>query len=252
MENLSTLIVGGGIGGLTSAIAFGQRGFRTEVIEKDPNWSVYGVGIIQQSNVIRAVAALGIIDDYLEAGFGYDFVEVYKPDGELIARIPSPRLVEKYPAQLGIGRPALQKVLADRAKASGAKVRLGVSVDKLHDDGEGIDVTFSDGSSGRYDVVIGADGLYSQMREILFPEASKPHFAGQAVWRYNIEKTDDMNCLCAYEGPIGMGLVPLSNELMYMFLTTPEPGNPRYPRKGFHLNKLLQVYESNMNFLLQR
>ena len=62
MKDLSALIVGGGIGGLTSAIALGQRGFKTEVIEKDPDWSVYGVGIIQQSNVVRAVAELGIID----------------------------------------------------------------------------------------------------------------------------------------------------------------------------------------------
>lgn len=232
MSEKNVLIVGGGIGGLTSAIALGQRGFKTAVIEKDPDWSVYGVGIIQQSNVIRAVSALGIIDDYIEAGFGYDFVEVYKPDGELAARIPSPRLVEKYSAQLGISRPALQKVLADRANAEGANVRLGVVVESLHDDGNGVDVTFSDGSSQRYDLVIGADGLYSQIREIVFPDADKPRFAGQAVWRYNFEKPEDVDCLRAYDGPIGMGLVPLSDDLMYMFVTTPEPGNPRYPRDG--------------------
>lgn len=232
MNELSALIVGGGIGGLTSAIALGQRGFQTEVIERDPDWSVYGVGIIQQANVIRAVAALGIIDDYLEAGFGYDFVEVYKPDGDLAAKIPSPRLVEEYPSQLGISRPALQKVLADRAKAEGAEIRLGVVADQIQDDGDGVDVSFSDGSSGRYDIVIGADGLYSQMRETLFPEAGKPEFAGQSVWRYNLEKPEDVDCMCAYEGPIGMGLVPISDKLMYMFVTTPEPGNPRYPTEG--------------------
>lgn len=232
MKELSVLIVGGGIGGLTSAIALGQRGIQTQVIEKDPDWSVYGVGIIQQSNVIRAVAELGIIDDYLDAGYGYDFVEVYKPNGELAVRIPSPRLVEEYPAQLGIGRPALQKVLADRAKATGADIRLGIVIDNLRDDGDSVDVTFSDGSTGSFDVVIGADGLYSQLREILFPDAAKPRFAGQSVWRYNIQKTDAMDCLCAYEGPIGMGLVPLSKDLMYIFMTTPEPGNPRYAREG--------------------
>jgi 2-polyprenyl-6-methoxyphenol hydroxylase-like FAD-dependent oxidoreductase len=232
MKNSSILIVGGGIGGLTSAIALGQRGFKTEIIEKDPDWSVYGVGIIQQANVIRAVAALGVIDDYLDAGFGYDRVEVYKPDGDLAAKIPSPRLVEKYPSQLGIGRPALQKVLADHARAEGANVRLGIVVDEMYDDGDGVDVTFSDGTSGRFDLIIGADGLYSQMRETIFPDAPKPQFAGQSVWRYNFKRPDDVTALCAYEGPIGMGLVPLSDELMYMYVTTPEPGNPRYPREG--------------------
>jgi 2-polyprenyl-6-methoxyphenol hydroxylase-like FAD-dependent oxidoreductase len=232
MKNLSILIVGGGIGGLTAAIALGQRGFQTEIIEKDPDWSVYGVGIIQQANVIRAVAALGVINDYLDAGFGFDFVEVYKPNGELAAKIPSPRLVPEYPSQLGIARPALQKVLVDRARSEGASVRLGVVVERFSDTRDGVDVSFSDGTSGRYDLVIGADGLYSQMREMVFPHASKPRFTGQAVWRYNFTRPADITCLCAYEGPIGMGLVPLSKDLMYMYVTTPEPGNPRYLREG--------------------
>jgi 2-polyprenyl-6-methoxyphenol hydroxylase-like FAD-dependent oxidoreductase len=81
-------------------------------------------------------------------------------------------------------------------------------------------------------VVIGADGLYSSTREMLFPEAPEPELTGQSVWRYNLPKSDDMDCLRAYEGAIGIGLVPLSRSLMYMYVTTPEPGNPRYPREG--------------------
>lgn len=232
MNKLSALIVGGGIGGLTSAIALGQRGFRTEVIEKDPEWSVYGVGIIQQANVVRAVAELGVIDDYIEAGYGYDFVEIYKPDGELAAKVPVTPLVEKYPGQLGIGRPALQKVLADRAEAEGAKIRLGVMVTELVDDEDGVSVEFSDGTSGRHDVVVAADGVNSQMRDLVFPDARKPEFAGQAVWRYNLRRPEDLVNMRAYEGKMGVGLVPLSDEQIYMYLTTPEPDNPRYPREG--------------------
>lgn len=242
MKDLSILIVGGGIGGLTSAIALRQRGFAVEVIEKDPDWSVYGVGIIQQANVVRAVAELGIVDDYLDAGFGYDHVEIYKPDGELAAKIPSPRLVESYPAQMGIGRRALQKVLADRTRSEGAEVRLGIVVTELNDAGNGVDVTLSDGSSKRYDIVIGADGIYSQMREILFPDAPTPQFAGQSVWRYNFSRPDKVAGLHVYQGPggSGIGLMPLSDELMYMFVTTPEPDNSRYPRKG--LAKRMREY----------
>ena len=72
MNRQNILIIGGGIGGLTAAIALGKRGHRLTVVEKDPNWSVYGVGIIQQANVIRAMADLGIVEDYVEAGFGFD------------------------------------------------------------------------------------------------------------------------------------------------------------------------------------
>ncbi len=232
MLSANILVVGGGIGGLTAAIALSRKGFDVEVIEKDPDWAVYGVGIIQQSNVIRAMTELGILDQYLDAAFGFDFVEIYLPDGRLAARAPSPRLVEGKPANLGVARPALHKVLGDSAKAAGARIRLGITAVAIEDDGQGVDVRFSDGTSGRYDLVVGADGLYSDTRARLFPEAPAPEFTGQSVWRYNFPRPPELDCLQAYEGPMGIGLVPLSESLMYMYVTTPEPGNPRYPRQG--------------------
>ncbi len=232
MQAQNILIVGGGIGGLTAAIALGRSGHRLTIVEKDPDWAVYGVGIIQQANVVRAMNELGVIDDYLAAGFGFDEVEVFIPTGARVAKIPSPRLVDGLPAQIGIRRPALHKVLGDRAKAAGAEVRLGVTVDALADDGAQVAVTFSDGTSASYDLVIGADGLYSRTRTQIMPEAPAPEFTGQAVWRYNFPRGDDVHCLQAYEGQIGTGLVPLSDDLMYMFVTTPEADNPFYPTEG--------------------
>lgn len=231
MQDLHVLIVGGGIGGLTSAIALRRKGFSVEVIERDPDWSVYGVGIIQQGNVVRAMTALGLIDDYLDAGFGFDRVQVFIPTGQCVADIPSPRLVEGYPSNVGIGRRALHKVLGDRATEAGAHIRLGITIVTLDDDGDGVSVTFSDGSSGRYDLVVGADGLYSQTRETIFPDAPEPEFTGRSVWRYNFRRTADVIGLQAYEGPTGIGLVPLSDALMYMYVTTPEPGNPWYAKE---------------------
>lgn len=226
------LVVGGGIGGLTAAIALCARGNRVTVIEKDPTWSVYGVGITQQANVVRAVAALGILDDYLAAGFGFNAVEIFSPDGTKIARVPSPHLAEGYPANVGISRAALHKVLGDRARRAGAKIRLGVTIEALDDDGSGVDVCFSDGRTQSYDIVIGADGIYSQIRETIFPDALRPRFTGQSVWRYNFPREPGLDALQVYNGPTGVGLIPMSGALMYMYVTTPEPGNPFYPRKG--------------------
>jgi len=240
----SILIIGGGIGGLTSAIALGRQGHQIEVIERDPDWAVYGVGIIQQGNVIRAMKELGLIDDYLDAGFAFDQVDVFIPSGAHVASLPMPKLVPGYPAGVGIGRRALHKVLGDRAIEAGARVRLGVTATAFDDDGEGVTVAFSDGGSGRYDFVIGADGIYSQTRQMIFPDAPGPEFTGQAVWRYNLPRPDDVVSLHAYEGPIGAGLMPLSRELMYMFLTTPEPGNTRYPRE-----KLAEAMRSKLDGL---
>lgn len=229
---MNILVIGGGIGGLTAAIALGQRGFRVDLIERDPQWQVYGVGIIQQSNVIRAMHALGVLEDYLDAGFGFNHVDIFAPDGRHLASVPSPRLVPGQPANIGISRRALHEVLARSARKAGAAIRLGVEAEQLSDEGEGVSVRFSDGSSGRYDLVVGADGLYSSTRRFLFPEAPEPRFTGQGVWRHNFPIEPGLCSLQAYEGPVGMGLVPLARNLMYLYVTSPEPGNPRYPREG--------------------
>lgn len=232
MKNLRVLIVGAGIGGLTSAVALRRQGFAVDMIERDPSWSVYGVGIIQQANVIRAMAELGLLDQYLDAGFGFDFVEIFLPNGVRAARVPVPKLAPDYPANLGISRRTLQNVLGDSAKAAGAAIRLGVTAVEFAEDPTGITVRFSDGEEGCYDLVIGADGIGSTTRGMIFPDAPEPEFVGQSVWRYNFPRVADLDCLRSYEGRIGTGLVPLSDDLMYMFVTTPEPGNPRYPLEG--------------------
>lgn len=232
MKDLKILVIGGGIGGLTAAIALRQRGYAVEVIEKDPHWSVYGVGIIQQGNVLRAVDALGILDRYANAGVGFDAVEVYAPDGTRLARLPSHRLLERYPANLGVSRRALQKVLGDVAQEAGARIRLGVTAEAIAQHEAGVHVRFSDGSRETYDLVIGADGVHSRTRAQVFREAPPPQFTGQSVWRYNLPRLANLDALHVYNGPIGAGLVPIGPDLMYIYLTTPEPGNPRYPHKG--------------------
>lgn len=232
MRNLDILVIGGGIGGLTAAIALRRKGHAVTVIEKDPDWSVYGVGIIQQGNVIRAMDQLDLLDAYVAAGVPFEKVAVHMPDGTLVAEVPSPRLAEGYPANLGISRPALHRVLGDSAIAAGAEVRLGVTAQDIRDRGDAVEVCFSDNSTDRFDIVIGADGVYSETRQAIMPDAPPPEFTGQSVWRYNFPRPADLDALHVYNGPIGIGLVPISKDLMYMYVTTPEPGNPFYPMEG--------------------
>src|SRR3990167_10848697 len=105
----------------------------------------------------------------MDAACGFDAVEIFLPDGTKVARVPSPRLVEGRPANVGIGRRALQKVLGDSAKELGTEIRLGITADEIVDDGEKVAVTFSDGSSRIYHAVIGADGVYSQTPASILP-----------------------------------------------------------------------------------
>jgi 2-polyprenyl-6-methoxyphenol hydroxylase-like FAD-dependent oxidoreductase len=150
----------------------------------------------------------------------------------MVARVPSPRLVEGRPANVGIGRKALQRVLAEGARTNGAEIRLGITVASFEERGDTLHVVFSDATAGDYDFAVGADGLYSQTRAAILPEAGAPVFTGQSVWRYNFPREAGLDALRVYNGPMGVGLVPMDATTMYLYATTPEPDNPRYPTLG--------------------
>jgi 2-polyprenyl-6-methoxyphenol hydroxylase-like FAD-dependent oxidoreductase len=222
------LIVGGGIGGLCAAIALRRKGIEVDLIELKSQWTVYGVGIIQQSNVVREMAKLGVLDGYLDAAYAFEDVAIYGPGGQQLARIPGQRLAgPEYPANVGISRLALHNVLSATALGLGADVRLGLSVESLNDQGDSVDALFTDGSSRTYDLVVGADGLFSKVRELMFGDTYQPRFTGQSVWRYNFPRAPQIDHLANYQSAEGnAGLVPLAGDLMYMFLTSHEPSNP--------------------------
>ena len=234
MDLNSVLIVGGGIGGLTAAIALRRKGYPVEIIERDPAWSVYGVGIIQQMNVVRAMNDLGVLEAYLEKGSGFSTTTIYAgPGGVQDARFETPRLAgPDYPSNAGIRRRDLQQVLGDEAKRLGSIVRLGITIATMDDTGDGVDVTFSDGSTGRYDIVIGADGIFSATRDAILPDAPKPEYTGQWVWRYNLPRPDSLEGIEIFVGPCNAGLVPMTNDLMYMFLVSQEEPDMMLPTDG--------------------
>ncbi|MBY0237916.1 MAG: FAD-dependent monooxygenase [Burkholderiaceae bacterium] len=227
------LIVGGGIGGLSAAIGLHNKGIAVEVIERSVDWTVYHVGIIVQANFVRALAQLGLADDAIKAGFPYKGVRFLGKDGSVVAVLPGdPDVAQGYPSDLGLTRPALHKVLTDRVKALGIPVRLGVSYESIDDQGDHVKVHCSDGSEGSYDLVIAADGNYSKIRTMLFPDTPAPQFTGQGVWRYNLPRPEGMEWAEIYLGKDGgkAGYVPLTKETLYVLAVFEEPGNPRFPR----------------------
>jgi 2-polyprenyl-6-methoxyphenol hydroxylase-like FAD-dependent oxidoreductase len=116
-------------------------------------------------------------------------------------------------------RPTLARILTDRAAASGAKLRCGTTVDALAHDDDGVDVTFSDGTSGRYDLVIGADGVRSHVRALLGIQLeTKP--TGMGIWRVfaprpaSVTRTD-----LYYHGTCYIaGYCPTAEDTLYAYL----------------------------------
>lgn len=226
------LIIGGGIGGLSAAIGFRRQGIAVDLVEISKSWTVYQVGIIVQANVIRAFKALGIADATVAVGYPYSGFEMQNPDGETLIRFEGPKLAgEDYPSDLGMARPALHKVLTEAALAQGTDVRTGVTFEQINDLGDRVEVSFTDGSRRDYDLVIGADGLYSSVRKHLFGAEHKPEFTGQGVWRYNLPRPAEIDHSVMMDGVPGgkAGYVPLSEDSLYVIYVGAEPGNPFFP-----------------------
>jgi 2-polyprenyl-6-methoxyphenol hydroxylase-like FAD-dependent oxidoreductase len=214
------LVVGGGIGGLAATIQLRKQGVEVDLVELNPKWDVYGVGIIQPGNAIRALDQLGVADQAIAAGFAMDGDRFSLADGTVLADNEHPRAAgPRYPSLNGITRTRLHEILTTAVRASGATLHLGVTFSAIEQDDDGVDVTFTDGTSGRYDLVIGADGISSAVRTAVFPDAPEPEYTGQVVWRYNLPRPAEVDRLWMFASRSRKaGLVPLAPDLMYLLM----------------------------------
>jgi 2-polyprenyl-6-methoxyphenol hydroxylase-like FAD-dependent oxidoreductase len=198
-----------------------------DLVEKDPEWSVYGVGIIQPGNALRALDALGLADEVVAQGFPMEGSRFHRADGTVLADLPFHRVAgPRYPPMNGITRSRLHGILTDAVRGSGADVRLGLTIDAVADDGG---VTFSDGTDGAYDLVVGADGIHSRVRSHLFGEQLRPQYTGQVCWRVNVPRPPEVEGIWMFAGTDGKaGCVPLGPDLAYLLLIEePPPGGER-------------------------
>ena len=221
------LIVGGGFSGMSAAIELRKRGVEVDLVEVDPHWRNYGAGISLGGATLRAFRQLGILDEFLAQGSATDNVEIRLPHGPVVATLPTPRIAgPDVPGGGAIMRPVLARILADATRAAGVNVRLGTTFTEIDRRPEQVDVSFTDGQSSRYDLVIGADGLHSKVRQVVFPEAPKPRFTGQAVWRAVVPRLHDIKTVTMWPGPtIKPGVNPVSKTEMYVFITEPRPAS---------------------------
>jgi 2-polyprenyl-6-methoxyphenol hydroxylase-like FAD-dependent oxidoreductase len=215
------LIIGGGFSGMSAAIQLRKQGLDVELVETDPGWRSYGAGISLGGATFRAFGTLGIIDEFMRRGAAADGVDILTPTGVHLATLPTPRIAgADIPGGGAIMRPVLAAILAEATRASGTRIRLGCTFTSISQDADGVDVAFTDGTSSRYDLVIGADGLYSKVRETIFPDAPKPKYSGQGVWRAVIKRPPEVQRAMMWLGPkVKTGVNPVSATEMYLFVT---------------------------------
>jgi 2-polyprenyl-6-methoxyphenol hydroxylase-like FAD-dependent oxidoreductase len=177
---LRVLIVGAGVAGLSLARALLQRGLASEVVERASEWQPSGAGLYLPGNAVRALGELGLGPALAARANPIGRQRLLDQRGRPLAEIDLGRIWAGVGGCVAIERAALHEVL--REATAEVPVRLGVSVTGL-EEGDAPRVSFSDGSTGSYDLVVGADGVHSKIRSLALdgPPAS---YVGQASWRF--------------------------------------------------------------------
>ncbi|MCG0063330.1 2-polyprenyl-6-methoxyphenol hydroxylase [Streptomyces sp. FBKL.4005] len=243
----TVLVIGGGAAGNAVTVLLRRAGVTVDLIEAKDDWNATaGSGITLQGNALRVLRELGVWDRVRESGFGFGSVGITAPDGTVLHIARDLRTGgDDLPATVGMRRPQLQRILMDAVRAGGASVRLGTTAEIVDQDADGVSVRFSDGSEGRYDLVVAADGLSSATRAAI-GITDKPEPTGMAIWRVaaprpaGVDRTD-----LAYGGPAYIaGYCPTSDTTLYAYVVEAHRDRASIPPETYaeEMRRLASAY----------
>lgn len=222
---MKVVIIGAGIGGLTLAIALVQAGIEPVVVERSDGFATAGAGILIQRNASACLVSLGLEAALDAHGHRLPGLEIGDESGR---RLSGTDNVGQVVPTWTLHRGALHQVLQEGL--DGVEVRFGVTPAGIVQDEDGVRVTLSDGSELVADVLVGADGIYSTVREQVFGDLGiRTVYSGYTCWRAVIEGHRERAMELWGPGQ-RMGLVPLVDGQLYIFLTdNAEAGTPGKP-----------------------
>jgi FAD-dependent urate hydroxylase len=209
------LIVGGGIAGLALARALGRQGLVSEIIERTSSWPTSGTGLYLPGNGVRALGALGLADQVLARAVCMSHQRILDHTGRQVGEIELATLWSPVGPCVGITRGDLHRILLEGA--SGVPMRLGTTLTTLSQEHDAVRVVFSDGSSGAYDLVVGADGIHSSIRKLVFG-GTQPRQLGQVSWRFLVDRRDAIETWTAMLGARRAFLaMPVGSNRLYCY-----------------------------------
>ena len=178
MTALRILIVGAGIAGLAAKKALSRYGIDADLVERDPKPRTTGAGLYLPGNAVRALRDLGLSEQLAERAQPVRRQELRDDQGRVLAEFPVDAIWGDVGDCMAIRRRDLHDLLLDAV--GDAAIEFDSGVRQIHRDGR---VTFEDGRRSGYDLVIGADGIFSAVRLSALPEV-QPEFLGQVCWRF--------------------------------------------------------------------
>lgn len=182
---MRVIIIGGGIGGLTAALALHAAGIGAEVFEAAAEVKPLGVGINLQPHAVRELTELGLADRLAATGVATrEFVYANRFGQEIWAEPRGLAAGYRWP-QYSIHRGRLQMLLweAARERLGAAHLHTGRRLVGFGQDASGVTARFADGGTARGDALVAADGIHSAVRAIFFPDEGPPKWNGCLLWR---------------------------------------------------------------------
>jgi 2-polyprenyl-6-methoxyphenol hydroxylase-like FAD-dependent oxidoreductase len=192
------LIVGGGIAGLALGRALRERGLVPEIIERATSWPAGGTGLYLPGNGVRALGTLGLADKMLARAVCMSHQRILDHTGRQLAEVELAKLWNPVGPCVGIARGELHRILLEGA--AGVPMRLGTTLSTLSQEDDEVNVTFADDSSGTYDLVVGADGIHSSIRQLAFG-GIRPRHVGQVSWRFLVHHSGTIKTWTAMLAP---------------------------------------------------
>jgi 2-polyprenyl-6-methoxyphenol hydroxylase-like FAD-dependent oxidoreductase len=216
---LKVIIIGGGIGGLTAAIAMRRRGIEADVYERASRLAEVGAGISLWPNATKALKQIGLEEDLRSLSFKNTEFALKRWDGALITRTPTEELERRFGGGVLIVHRA--ELLDALARSFGsAHFHLGHTCTSFEQDEDEVNVRLMNGETARADVLIGADGLHSQVRSWL-GHLKKPRYSGYTAWR-SIARFASPAIAASETWGCGkrFGILPMGNSRVYWYATS--------------------------------
>ncbi|MCK0911570.1 FAD-dependent urate hydroxylase HpxO [Acinetobacter pittii] len=241
---MNVVIIGAGMGGLTTGIALKKFGHQVRIFEQTEKILPVGAAISLWSNGVKCLNYLGLTDKIAKLGGQMDdLAYVDGLTGDVMTQFSLLPLIEEvgqrpYP----VARADLQNMLMDEFGRD--QIYLGKKMVSLEDKADYVEVHFADGSSTQADLLIGADGTHSMTRTYVLGQQVQRRYAGYVNWNGLVEISEELAPAQQWTTYVGEGkrasLMPVADGKFYFFLDVPLPAGLDNNRDEY--KKLLKQY----------